>query len=360
MPSWKKRESILTNYRSLRNSLLFHYSDIFLKDESREDWAEDKAALEIALADAQKQNEKAKREIASRVEEVDALNEMLSESVKETDEWKTRFGDLQTEHDLAQANWAEREEELLAMQAEAASSGTSLHKSTDSEAWEKQYNELAVQMKELAEARKEIEEVLARTQEQHLSVVEDWKVKLLELHNEYDQYIDDVTQERKKLSSEDAELREQLSEKDQEIDRLTSLVDDKDSNRSVLAEAEDSSQLRASLEEAKEECARLTALLQEQTEKLSIENTNTGLATQLQATEAERAKLVDELTEHAKEYEKLNNLLAEKDKECERLTKLAASAQVLQREHSQSLLCAVELRVCLVQSFSDSHLPFPN
>eukprot|EP00026_Physarum_polycephalum_P000195 Phypoly_transcript_00195.p1 GENE.Phypoly_transcript_00195~~Phypoly_transcript_00195.p1 ORF type:complete len:2011 (-),score=530.90 Phypoly_transcript_00195:36-5696(-) len=341
-----------------------------LEGDSIEEWAEEKTALETALVNAQRQTERATRDIASRMEEIDALNEMLSEAVNETDEWKTRFSDLQTEFDLAQANWTEREEELMTQHAEAShamSTGGATPQGAD--AWEAKYNELVSQMKELADSRKELEEALAR-EEQHISSVGEWKAKHLELHNEYDQYIDQVTHEREKLNHE---YSVQLKEKEDEIDRLASLLEDKEINRSVLSEVPDASELRAALEEAREETGRLTALLQEQTEKLAtMEGTRGEQDAELQSIVAERVKIMEEIAEYTKEcerlnglvtekenerkgleellaekekeHEKLNEVLAEKDKECERLTQVAASAQVLQREHSQSVRTAVELR----------------
>ena len=319
-----------------------------LQDDSSE-WAEEKVALETALEEAQKQMEKAKREGASLQQEVDALNEMLSEAALETDSWKTRFGDLQTEHELAQANWSEREEELMALQAEAShvvNDGEGSQKSEESVAFDKNYNQVVAEMKVLTDAHKELEEVLARTQEQHIVVVDDWKTKHLELHNEFEKYSDYMTHEREKLDNENSELREQLAERDDDVDRLTCLLDEKDADRSVLPEAGDVSELRALLDEARQECGRLTVVLQEQTERLSVmEQKNSEQTMQLQTIEVERAKVIDEDSKHAEERTRLNDLLVEKEKECERLSQLAGSAQVLQREHKQSLLSALELRV---------------
>lgn len=321
--------------------------------------------LEKALAESHKQNESTKRDhvamrdsIESLQQEIEALNEMLSEANMETDSWKTRFGDLQTEHELAQANWTEREEELMALQAEAQVSGVQKNEDGEKGAWEQKHKDLEAQIKELTDAHKELEEVLARTQEQHASILEDWKAKHLALHNEYDKYIDDMTHEHgtlsdeiAKLKYESSELRAQVQEKDDDIERLTAVIEEKEINRSVVDANRsvlggESNELRAALEEATAECERLTALLHEQTERLSaMEKAHSDLSPQLLALEAEKAKLKCEVAEYTQECERLSNLVAEKDKECERLSQLAANAQVLQREHSQSLLCSVELRV---------------
>lgn len=264
------------------------------------------------------------------------MNSALSESHVESDKWKTKFDDIQTEFELAQANWSDREEELMAQQAETSSAreGSNGDASSFSE-----------QIEELKAALADKEKMLAQAQEELVASTQEWKNKHLELHYEYEKYSEDSELDRQKLSnllweSEKAceDLKAQLQNKDEDVDRLTSLLEELDGNRSVMPDT-DSSELRAALDESKAECERLAALVKDGAEELAaLQQSYDEQESAVQELTEERTKLIEDLEEKEK-------AISEKVKECERLSQTASSTHVLQRERDQSMLVSADLRV---------------
>lgn len=238
----------------------------------------------------------------------------------EMDSWKTKYNDVLTEYDLAQANWSEREEEFAVTEVEATK---------EKDSWKEKCMALEAQI--AASSTNEAVEV-------YKARIAQYQEEYQQLHFDYERLCDDTEQEHAKLSAllTESELAKEdalslLKSKEEDVERLTSLLE-AEANRSRVISDED------------KELDRLLAAF------VVLEKERDDVLTQLKAAEERVASGVSEADQkHADlvcEMEQSKAAYEELKKECERLTQLSASAHVLTRERDQSLLTAIELRVC--------------